>query len=61
MSSMTRSIKRGILFKDMNKQQKKLWSSMKPEEKRNFQKDLEKDHKHKYDNHDDRDNKEFVK
>ena len=61
MSSMTRSIKRGILFKDMNKQQKKLWSSMKPEEKRNFQKDLEKDHKRKYDNHDDRDNKEFVK
>ena len=58
MSSMTRSIKRGILFKDMNKQQKKLWSSMKPEEKRNFQKDLEKDHKHKYD---DRDDKEFVK
>ena len=61
MSSMTRSIKRGILFKDMNKQQKKLWSSMKPEEKRNFQKDLEKDHKRKYDNHDDHDNKEFVK
>ena len=37
MSSMTRSIKRGIIFKDMNKQQKKMWSSMKPAEKRDYE------------------------
>ena len=37
MSNMTRSIKRGILFNRMNKQQKKLWSSMKPVEKRDYE------------------------
>lgn len=37
MSSVSRSIKRGILFKNMNKQQKKLWSSMKPAEKRDYE------------------------
>ena len=27
MSSMSRSIRRGMIFKDMNKQQKKLWAA----------------------------------
>lgn len=37
MSNVSRSIKRGILFKNMNKQQKKVWSSMKPAEKRDYE------------------------
>lgn len=37
MSNVSRSIKRGILFKNMNKQQKKLWASMKPAEKRDYE------------------------
>lgn len=43
MSSMTRSIKRGILFNHMNKQQKKMWSSLPALRKREYEKEVGKE------------------
>ena len=40
MSSMTRSIKRGIIFGNMNKQQRASYRSATPEGKKEFEKEL---------------------
>lgn len=37
MSSVSRSIKRGIIFKNMNKQQKKVWASLPALRKREYE------------------------
>lgn len=40
MSSVSRSIKRGIIFKDMNKQQRTSYRSATPEGKKEFEREL---------------------
>lgn len=42
MSSVARSIKRGMLFERMNKQQKKTWSSLSAFRKREYEKEVGK-------------------
>lgn len=43
MSSVSRSIKRGIIFESMNKQQKKIWSSLPALRKREYEKEVGKE------------------
>ncbi len=43
MSSVFRSIKRGIIFESMNKQQKKTWSSLQALRKREYEKGVSKE------------------
>ena len=43
MSSVARSIKCGILFEHMNKQQKKTWSSLQALRKREYEKEVGKE------------------
>lgn len=40
MSNMTRSIKRGIIFKNMNKQQRVSYKSATPEGRKEFEREL---------------------
>ena len=43
MSSVARSIKRGVLFSHTNKQQKKIWSSLPALRKREYEKEVGKE------------------
>lgn len=48
MSSVARSIKRGILFDHMNEQQRKIWSSLPALRKREYEKEVGKEISEKF-------------